>query len=129
MTKEIFLANGILVLHTIVVGITFAGFFALFFGRFSKFHKKDIFAWSFIICSSGQIFSLLFTGACVLTTWERQLRQKVDPSVSLSNTFINEYLPFIPEAFIQATPFLTLGALVGAIIQIYFAYKKRQKLK
>lgn len=126
MTKEIFLADGILVLHTIVVGITVAGFFALFFGRFSKFHRKDIFAWSFIICSSGQLFSFLFTGACVLTTWEKQLRQKVNPSVSLSNSFIKDYLPFLPEDFIDATPLLTLVALVVACIQIYFSYKKRR---
>ena len=44
MNYEIFLANGILVLHTIVVGISVAGGVALFSGRFSKFHKKDFFA-------------------------------------------------------------------------------------
>ena len=126
MNYEVFLANGILVLHMIVVGISVAGGVALFSGRFSKFHKKDFFAWSFIVCSFGQIASLLITGACVFTTWEKELRLKGDPSASYSKTFLQEYLPFLPYEFIQAVPFLTLGALIGALIQIRLAIKRRK---
>ncbi len=126
MKFEIFLANVILVMHIIVVGITVAGMVALFSGRFSKFHKKDFFAWSFIICSFGQIFSLLFTGACVFTTWEKNLRLKADPSASYSKTFLQEYFPILPYEFIHSVPFLTIGALVGALIQIRFAIKRRK---
>jgi hypothetical protein len=62
MNKEIWLANGILILHSIVVGITVAGGVAIFTGRFARFHKKDYFALAFIACCLGQILSLLFTG-------------------------------------------------------------------
>ena len=44
MKQEIWLANGILFLHMILVGITVAGGVALFTGRFAKFHIKDYFA-------------------------------------------------------------------------------------
>jgi hypothetical protein len=128
MIDEIWLANGILILHAIVVGITVAGGIAIFTGRFSKFHKKDFFAWAFIICALGQILSLVFTGSCVFTEWEKSIRMQADPNSSFSKTFLQEYLPFLPEGFIQAIPFLTLGALTGAIIQIRFAILRNRKL-
>lgn len=128
MIDEIWLANGILILHAIVVGITVAGGIAIFTGRFSKFHNKDFFAWAFIICAFGQILSLVFTGSCVFTEWEKTIRLQVDPASSYSRTFLQEYLPFLPEGFIQAIPFLTLGALAGAIIQIRFAILRKRKL-
>ncbi len=128
MKQEIWLANGILVLHMIVVGITVAGGVALFTGRFAKFHIKDFFAWAFIVCSFGQIFSLVITGGCVFTEWEKNIRLHADPTASYSKTFLQEYLPFLPESFIHAVPFLTLGALIGAIIQIQYAIKRKRNI-
>jgi len=126
MKQEIWLANGLLILHAIVVGITVAGAVALFTGRFAKFHKKDFFAWAFIVCSFGQILSFLLTGGCVFTEWEKNLRREADPTSLYSKTFLQEYLPFLPEGFIQAIPFLTLGALIGALIQIRFAIRRKR---
>lgn len=127
MTNEIWLANTILVLHTIIVGITVAGGIALFTGRFARFHKKDFFAWAFILCSFGQIFSLVLTGGCILTEYEQQIRSQADPASAFSKTFLEEYLPFLPDGFIQAVPFLTLGALIGAIIQIYYTIRRKKE--
>lgn len=128
MIEKIWLANGILILHAIVVGITVAGGIAIFTGRFSKFHKKDFFAWAFIVCAFGQILSLVFTGSCVFTEWEKTIRLQADPASSYSRTFLQEYLPFLPLGFIQAVPFLTLAALLGAIIQIRFAIQRKKNL-
>jgi hypothetical protein len=112
MKQDILIADGILILHAIVVGITVAGCVALFTGRFAKFHKKDFFAWAFIVCSFGQIISLVFTGGCILTTWEKELRLQADPTASHSETFLQEYLAFLPDGFVHNVPFLTLGALI-----------------
>ncbi len=128
MNQEIWLANGLLMIHAIVVGITVAGGVALFTGRFAKFHKGDFFALAFIVCSFGQIISLVFTGGCIFTAWEKELRIKGDPTVSYAKTFLQEYLPFLPYGFVQAVPFLTLGALIGAIIQIRFAMKRKRNM-
>lgn len=127
MVNEIWIANGLLMIHTLVVAITVAGGVALFTGRFAKFHNKDFFAWSFIICSLGQILSLILTGGCIFTDWEKNIRLKADPMATYSKTFLEEYLPFLPENLIQVIPFLTLGGLLGAIIQIYFAIKRKNK--
>ena len=119
MKQDILIANGLLILqaivvilHAIVVGITVAGCVALFTGRFAKFHKKDFFAWAFIFCSFGQIISLVFTGGCVFTEWEKNIRLQANATASYSKTFLQEYLPFLPDGFVDAVPFLTLGALV-----------------
>lgn len=128
MKQEIWLANGLLILHAIVVGITVAGGVALFTGRFAKFHKNDFFAWAFIVCAFGQIISLLFTGGCVFTEWEKNIRLQADPTASYSKTFLQEYLPFLPEGFIHAVPLITLSALIGALIQIRFAIKRKRNL-
>ena len=128
MKQDIWLANGLLILHAIVVGITVAGAIALFTGRFAKFHKKDFFAWTFIVCAFGQIISLILTGGCVFTEWEKKIRLQADPTASYSKTFLQEYLPFLPEGFIHAVPFLTLGALIGALIQIRFAIKRKRNI-
>ena len=41
MIQQIWLANGLLFVHMIVVGFTVAGGVAIFTGRFKKFHKKE----------------------------------------------------------------------------------------
>jgi hypothetical protein len=128
MKQEIWLANGLLILHAIVVAITVAGGVALFTGRFAKFHKRDFFALAFIICAFGQIFSLALTGGCIFTEWERNIRLQADPTASYSKTFLKEYMSFLPEGIIHATPFLTIAALIGALIQIRFAIKRKRNL-
>lgn len=128
MEEKLWLANGLLLLHAIVVGITVAGGIALFTGRFAKFNKYDVFAWAFIACSFGQIISLIFTGGCIFTKWEKELRLQVDPSATFAKSFLEEYLPFLPTWFITYVPVITLGALIGALVQIYFAIKRKRKL-
>lgn len=126
MKEQIWMIYAILLFHSIVSGITIAGCIALLAGRFTKFHKYDYFAWAFFICTIGQLISLVFTGGCILTDWEKNLRYKIDPRSVYSKTFLQEYLPFLPDGFIDSIPFITVGGLVGAIIQIRIALKNKK---
>lgn len=128
MKEQIWMIYGILVFHSVVTGITVAGCIALLTGRFTKFHKKDFFAWAFLFSSVGQMISLIFTGGCILTDWEKNMRLELDPTSSYSKTFLQEYLPFLPDGFIDSIPFITVGGLVGAIVQILYAYKKKKRI-
>ncbi len=123
MKEQVYLIYLIVLIHSVVVGVTVAGFIAVLTGRFTKFHKKDYFAWLFLIFTVGQIISLIFTGGCFLTDIEKNIRLKVDPNSTYSKTFLQEYLSFLPYGFIDAIPFITIGALIGAIIQIRLALK------
>ncbi|WP_027002325.1 hypothetical protein [Hugenholtzia roseola] len=123
---QIWLVYLILLVHSVVVGVTIAGCIALLTGRFTKFHKKDYFAWLFMIFTIGQMISLFFTGGCFLTDIEKKIRLEIDPTSTYSKTFLQEYLPFLPDGFIDSIPFITLGGLIGAIIQIWFAIRRRK---
>ena len=126
MKEQIWLIYLILLIHSVVVGVTIAGCIALLTGRFTKFHKKDYFAWLFMIFTIGQMISLVFTGGCFLTDIEKKIRLQVDPTSTYSKTFLQEYLPFLPDGFIDAIPFITIGGLIGAIIQIRFALRRKK---
>jgi hypothetical protein len=127
--KAMWLADAVLVVHGLVVGVTVAGGVAIFTGRFAKFHARDVFAWSFLACCAGQLASLLLTGGCILTQWERQLRHQADPSARFSQTFLQHYLPFLPNWFTATVPLLTLAAAVGAALQAYSAWRRRAPLR
>lgn len=127
MKEQVWLIYLVLLIHSVVVGVTIAGCIGLLTGRFTKFHKKDYFAWLFVIFTVGQIISLVFTGGCFLTDIEKKIRLQVYPTSTYSKTFLQEYLPFLPDGFIDAIPFITIGGLVGAIIQIRFALIRKKK--
>ncbi len=119
------LAQAIVIFHAAIVGITVAGGIAIFTGRFSRFHRHDYFAWAFIACCVGQLGSLLLTGGCILTQWEKQARG-IGRGDTYAATFIQQYLPFLPEWFNDKVPLLTLAAIIGAAVQIGFAVKRRR---
>ncbi|MGF1533089.1 MAG: hypothetical protein ACFCUI_05265 [Bernardetiaceae bacterium] len=128
MKDQVWLIYGLLLFHGLVTGITVAGCIALLTGRFTRFHKKDFFAWAFLLCSVGQLISLFFTGGCILTDWEKRVRQRVDPDATYAKTFLQEYLPFLPDGFIDSIPFITVGGLTGAIIQIVYATRRSRRM-
>jgi len=119
-------ANVLLVTHALIVAVTVAGGVAIFTGRFARFHKRDYFAWVFLLCCFGQIASLALTGGCVLTEWERNARLKANPDAAFSKTFLEQYLPFLPEWFPQWVPLITVAAVLGAAVQIYLARRRRK---
>ncbi len=129
MDFKIFLADLLVLFHAIIVGVTVAGFIAIFTGRFRKFNKKDYFAIAFFTFCIGQLVSLVFTGGCIFTDWERQLRLSANQNTNYSETFLQEYLPFLPDWFIEGVPILTLAAIIGAAVQIYLTYKNKKKNK
>lgn len=124
---KIWIANILVLFHAVIVGVTLAGGIAIFTGRFKKFNKRDYFAIAFFVFSVGQLISLVFTGGCIFTDWERTLRLDANSGGEYSNTFLEEYLPFLPGWFIESIPLLTMGAIIGATTQIYSAIKKREQ--
>jgi hypothetical protein len=81
--------------------------------------------WAFIACCVGQLGSLLLTGGCILTQWEKRARG-IGSGDTYAATFLQQYLPFLPEWFPDTVPLLTLAALVGAAVQIVLAVKRRR---
>ncbi len=123
---KIWIANLLVLFHAVIVGVTVAGTIAIFTGRFRKFNKRDYFAITFFTFAIGQLLSLVFTGGCFLTDWERQLRRSAYQNTNFSDTFLQHYLPFLPDWFIESIPILTLASIIGALTQIYLTIKKKK---
>lgn len=122
----IWLARGLALFHALVVAITVAGGIAIFTGRFRRFRVGDFFAWAFFACCLGQLISLALTGSCILTIWQRELLLHTGEAKPFSGTFLQRYLPWLPNWFaVNGVPLLTLGALVGASIQVVASIRRR----
>ena len=120
-------ARGLALLHALVVGITVAGGIAIFTGRFRQFRRDDCFAWTFIACCLGQLISLALTGGCILTNWQRQFLLHAGEGDPLSGTFLQSYLPWLPNWFaVRGVPLLTLAAMIGATIQIVDSVRRKR---
>jgi hypothetical protein len=124
----IWFARVLAFVHTLIVAITVAGGVAIFTGRFRHFRLDDFFAWAFIACCVGQLISLVLTGGCILTTWQRELLLRAGEADVFSGTFLQRYLPWLPNWFaVRGVPLLTLGALAGAGVQIVGSIRKRRR--
>lgn len=123
----VWIARGLALLHALIVAITVAGGVAIFTGRFRQFRRDDIFAWAFFACCLGQMISLVLTGGCILTTWQRELLLRAGVAVPFSGTFLQRYLPWLPNWFaVGGVPLLTLGALLGASVQVVASIRSRR---
>lgn len=121
-------ARVIALVHALIVATTVAGGVAIFTGRFRQFRTDDYFAWAFIACSLGQLISLVLTGGCILTTWQRELLLHAGEADAFSGTFLQRYLRWLPNWFaVSGVPLLTLGALAGAGVQILGSIRKRRR--
>lgn len=92
-------ARSLALLHALIVGVTVAGGIAIFTGRFRQFRRDDFFAWAFIACCLGQLISLILTGGCILTIWQRQLLLQAGVRDPFSGTFLQSYIPWLPNWF------------------------------
>jgi len=123
----IWFARVLALVHALIVALTVAGGVAIFTGRFRQFRRDDFFAWAFIACCVGQLISLVLTGGCILTTWQRELLVSAGESNAFSGTYLQRYLPWLPNWFaVRGVPLLTLGALVGAGVQLVGSIRKRR---
>ena len=122
----IWFARCLALIHAIIVAITVAGGVAIFTGRFRHFRLDDFFAWAFIACCVGQLISIVLTGGCIVTAWQRELLLRAGEADAFSGTFLQRYLPWLPNWFaVTGVPLLTLGALTGAGVQIMGSIRKR----
>lgn len=129
MNASLIVSALIVMVHFLVVVIVLYGWFAVFWGRFLRFHKRDYYVYAFYVCALGQIVSELSTGSCILTDIERSLRLSADPTVSYATGFLQHYLPFLPTAFVNSLGICTLVALTIASVQVAVAMRSQRDIR
>ena len=77
--KAIFFANGMVLLHAVVLYILFFGWL------FTRFEWLYIF--TIVLTLSTQIYF----GYCILVKWEFDFRKKIDPTLSYDYSFLSWY--------------------------------------
>jgi hypothetical protein len=93
----LFAARALAFLHPLIVGVTVAGTVAVATGRFRHFRRGELFPWAYFPRFLGQLLSLALTGGCMLTHWQRELLLRAAETELLSGTFLQRYLPFLPD--------------------------------
>jgi hypothetical protein len=106
-------ANAIALVHAVLIALVVGGaLVALTPKVVSRFSRWLIAA--YLIAVGGTLLSDLFLGECILTQWERTLRERAVPGSAYPETFLEHYFGFLPSALTQTSYFPTcLGVILG----------------
>lgn len=88
--------------------------------------SRDLFQWVYLACCVGQLLSLVFTGGCFLTVWEKELRNSIAPGTAYAGSFLDHYLPFLPNWVTRSLQPLSLGAVAGRLLQGLIEWRRRR---
>src|SRR4029077_5736512 len=84
-------ANAIALIHAVLIGLVVGGaLVALTPGVVSRFPRWLIAA--YLASVGGTLLSDLILGECILTQWERTLREQALPGSAYGGTFLQHYL-------------------------------------
>lgn len=68
--------------------------------------------WAYAAAMLGMVVSQALIGDCILTVWEKDLRNLARPGSAYHDSFLGHYLPFLPGPVLRvAGPVLVLAAL------------------
>lgn len=119
----LWLANGVLVLHGLLVISVVGGMIASIAGVLRRYRYAERFVYFLLACV---LTSQVLLGECVLTDLEKYFRGRYDPATAYHNSCLGHYLPWIPIGFINiAGPLLfALGLLA---LPFWRLYDRRQR--
>src|SRR4051794_10817813 len=93
-------ANAIALIHAALIALVVGGaLVALTPGVVARFPRWLIAA--YLASVGGTLLSDLFLGECILTQWERTLRDAAVPGSSYRETFLQHYFVFLPSGLTQ----------------------------
>jgi hypothetical protein len=116
------LANAIALIHALLIALVVAGALVALTPRVvSRFPRWLIVA--YLISVGGTLLSDLILGDCLLTQWERTLRDQSAPGSAYGETFLQHYCGFLPAGLTQPSHFpsylgLVLGVTAWAFLQL-----------
>jgi hypothetical protein len=116
------LANAIALIHALLIALVVGGALLALTPRVAaRFPRWLIVA--YLISVGGTLLSDLFLGECIMTQWERTLRDQAAPGSAYGETFLQHYFGFLPSGLTQPSHFPSyLGVVVGvtawALLQV-----------
>jgi hypothetical protein len=118
-------ANSLALIHAALIGLVVGGaLVALTPGVASRFPRWLIAA--YLASVGGTLLSDLFLGECILTQWERALRDHSSPGSAYPETFLQHYFGFLPASLTQPSHFASyLGVVLGITAWAFFQLWRR----
>jgi hypothetical protein len=106
-------ANAMALVHAALIALVVGGALVALTPRVvSRFPRWLIAA--YLISVGGTLLSDLILGDCILTQWEKTLRDQSAPGSAYGETFLQHYFGFLPSGLTQPSHFPSyLGIVLG----------------
>jgi hypothetical protein len=117
------LANAIALIHALLIALVVGGALVALTPRVVlRFPRWLISAYLVSVC--GTLLSDLILGDCLLTQWEKTLRDQASPGSAYGETFLQHYFSFLPATLTQPSHFpsylgVILGVTAWAFLQLW----------
>lgn len=120
------LANAIALIHALLIALVVGGALVALTPRVaSRFPRWLIVA--YLLSVGGTLLSDLVLGECILTRWERTLRDLAAPGGGYRETFLQHYFGFLPAGLTQPSYFPSyLGAILGITAWAFLQLRRRR---
>jgi len=113
-------ANAIALIHATLIALVVGGALVALTPRVAARFPRWL-SVAYLISVGGTLLSALFLGECILTQWERTLRDQALPGSAYGGTFLQHYFGFLPSALTQPSHFPSyLGVILGITAWAFF---------
>ncbi|HEV7505722.1 MAG TPA: DUF2784 family protein [Thermoanaerobaculia bacterium] len=120
------LANAIALIHAVLIALVVGGALVALTPRVASRFPRWLIA-AYLIAVGGTLFSDLILGECVMTQWERTLRDQAAPGSAYAGTFLQHYFGFLPSGWTQPSHFPSyLGVVLGITAWSLLQFRRRR---
>lgn len=120
------LANLVMVLHGLLVVCVVSGIVLAICGILKRYRIPE---YIFYLLVVGVLTSQFAYGECIMTVWEKSLRNRYMPGSAYHNSCIGHYLPWIPPIVYSVIgPCLLILSILALPFWRYRDYRDRQRL-
>jgi hypothetical protein len=119
------LANAIALIHAALIALVVGGALVALTPRVAlRFPRWLIVA--YLLSVVGTLLSDLILGECIMTQWERTLRNQAAPGSAYSGTFLQHYFAFLPSGLTKPSHFPSyLGVVLGVTAWAFLQLRRR----
>ena len=119
------LANTIALIHALLIALVVGGALMATTPRvIPRFPRGLVVA--YLISVGLTLLSYLFFGDCLMTQWEKALRDQVSPGSAYGETFLQHYFGFLPPSLTQPGHFApALGVILAVTVWAFLQLQRR----
>jgi len=122
----VLVANAIALLHALLIALVVGGALVALTPRLVLRFPRWLIA-AYLISVGGTLLSDLILGDCLLTQWERTLRDQAAPGSAYGETFLQHYFGFLPAGLTQPSHFPSwLGVILGLTAWAFLQLRYRE---